>query len=68
MKDGLDHACRSIETIVGAINEMVDGGQIEKMMPLVEMLNTQSLLVYHDYLLMSAELAESGDDFEGFPQ
>jgi hypothetical protein len=47
---------------------MVDGGQIEKMMPLVEMLNTQSLLVYHDYLLMSAELAESGDGFEGFSQ
>ena len=58
MRDGLDVACRSIESLVGRIGEMVNKGEIERMSPLIELLDTQSLLVCHDYLLMSVEEVE----------
>ncbi len=63
--DSLDYACSSMEDLVARLDKLVDGGEMERVMPLVEMLDTQSLLVYHDYLLMSVEEAESGEGLDG---
>jgi hypothetical protein len=65
MLEGLDCACRSVEALVACLDTALASEDIPRMMPLIELLDTQSLLVYHDYLMISVEEAESGADSEG---
>jgi hypothetical protein len=61
---GLDIACRSVESLVASLDRALTSDDVPRMMPLIELLDTQSILVYHDYLLVSVEEAESGADLE----
>ncbi len=63
--EGLDLACRSIASLVASLDKLVTSEDIPRIMPLIELLDTQSILVYHDYLLVSVEESESGVSLEG---
>jgi hypothetical protein len=58
--EGFDCACSSVEALVASLDTVMASEDIPRMMPLIELLDTQSLLVYHDYLMISVEEAESG--------
>ena len=64
MLEGLDCECRSIEALLVSLDKVVASGDIPRMMPLIDLLETQSLLVYRDYLLVSVEEAELGANSE----
>jgi len=51
--------------IMANLNGVVAGGDIPSVMPPIELLDTQSLLLCHNYLLTSVEEVESGEDLDG---
>ncbi len=61
---GLAQACSSFESLVASLDIVLNNGELERAMPLIEALNAQSLVLYRDYLSMAVEKAESGDSTE----